>query len=222
MSALDTTIPVSVIHKPSHGGMVAPTLPDYDEARRGFSWNAVRQRELDGLPGGRGLNIAHEAVDRHLAKGAAQHCAIRWIGRSGERRELSYGNLAELASRFANVLEALGVHAGERVFALSDRIPELYAAALGTLKHRAVFCPLFSAFGPEPIRARLSIGAGSVLVTTPTLYRRKVALIRDALPELRQVLLVGEPNDVARIAGAKDLRALMAVASAFTSDGVET
>ncbi|HEY7569444.1 MAG TPA: acetate--CoA ligase [Gemmatimonadaceae bacterium] len=194
--------------------MVAPTLPDYDEARRGFSWSAVRQLELDGLPGGRGLNIAHEAVDRHLAKGAAKHCAIRWIGRSGERRELSYGDLAESASRFANVLEALGVRAGERVFALSDRIPELYTAALGALKHRAVFCPLFSAFGPEPIRARLTIGAGSVLVTTPTLYRRKVALIRDTLPELRQVLLVGEPNEVAGIADVKDLRALMAAASA--------
>ena len=63
---------------------------------------------------------------------------------------------------------------GDRVFALAGRIPELYVAALGTLKHRSVFCPLFSAFGPEPIRARLSIGGARVLVTTESLYKRKV------------------------------------------------
>jgi len=37
---------------------------------------------------------------------------------------------------------------------LAGRIPELYVAALGALKHGSVFCPLFSVFGPEPIRAR--------------------------------------------------------------------
>jgi hypothetical protein len=46
------------------------------------------------------------------------------------------------------------------VFALAGRIPELYVAALGTLKAGAVFCPLFSAFGPEPIRQRLELGEG--------------------------------------------------------------
>jgi acetyl-CoA synthetase len=37
-------------------------------------------------------------------------------------------------------------------------VPELYAAALGTLKAGLVFTPLFSAFGPEPIRTRMEIG----------------------------------------------------------------
>ena len=61
---------------------------------------------------------------------------------------------------------SLGVGKGDRVFALAGRIPELYIAALGTFKNRSLFCPLFSAFGPEPIRARLSIGQAKVLVTT--------------------------------------------------------
>lgn len=37
------------------------------------------------------------------------------------------------------------------VFVLAGRIPELYLAILGALKARCVVCPLFSAFGPEPI-----------------------------------------------------------------------
>ena len=78
------------------------------------------------------------------------------------------------------MLDALGVKRGERVFVLAGRIPELYVAALGTLKHGAVFCPLFSAFGPEPIEQRLRLGDARVLVTTTALYRRKVAELRVA------------------------------------------
>ena len=47
---------------------------------------------------------------------------------------------------------------GDRVYSLLGRVPELYVAALGTLKLGAVFCPMFSAFGPEPIKARMAIG----------------------------------------------------------------
>ena len=43
-----------------------PNLADYDRDYASFSWEAAR-RDLDGLPDGRGLNIAHEAVDRHAA-----------------------------------------------------------------------------------------------------------------------------------------------------------
>ena len=69
--------------------------------------------------------------------------------------DLTYADLREQSNRFANLLSALGIEAGERVFCLAGRIPELYLAALGTLKNRSVFCPLFSAFGPEPICQRM-------------------------------------------------------------------
>lgn len=67
-------------------------------------------------------------------------------------RDYTYADLAALSSRFANVLRALGVGKGDRVYVLAGRIPEPYVTALGTLKNRSVFSPLFSAFGPDPIR----------------------------------------------------------------------
>jgi acetyl-CoA synthetase len=73
---------------------------------------------------------------------------------------------------------------GERVFCFTGRVPALYATALGTLRNGSVFAPLFSAFGPEPVRQRVELGDGHVLVTTPGLYRRKIAQIRGALPRL--------------------------------------
>jgi acetyl-CoA synthetase len=191
---------------------VAPNLCDYDAVRRAFSWEAARA-ELEGLPGGLGLNIAHEAVDRHARGTRADHLALRWLGKDGKRANYTYADLARLSNRFANVLASLGVEAGGRVYALTGRIPALYIAALGTWKRRAVFCTLFSAFGPEPIRSRMALGEASVLVTTPWLYARKVAAIRDSLPHLQHVLLTGALASETRPAGTLDFDALLDAAS---------
>ncbi len=191
---------------------IIPNLHDYDLVRRSFSWEQARA-ELDGLPSGQGLNIAHEAVTRHAAGSSAQRTAIRWLGKQGPVDDYSYRRLDELTNRFANVLQALGVAKGDRVYALTGRIPELYITALGTLKHRAIFCPLFSAFGPEPIRARLAIGQAKVLVTTDSLYQRKVAAIRMALPHLKQVLLIGDEPSAPPQAGTHRFHRLLQQAS---------
>jgi acetyl-CoA synthetase len=191
---------------------VAPNLVDYERTRAEFSWEAAR-RELGGLPGGRGLNIAHEAIDRHAAGPRRSHLALRWLGKRGEVEDYTYRRLQELTNRFANVLAGLGVGKGDRVYALTGRVPELYVAALGTLKNRSVFCPLFSAFGPEPVRMRLGIGQARVLVTTASLYERKVAPLRSALPHLEHVLLVGDDRQATAVAGTLDYQGLMAGAS---------
>ncbi len=167
-----------------------PEMPSYDAACQSFGWAQARAA-LDGLTGGRGLNIAHEAVDRHAKGPRGQRIALCWLGKDGTRREFSYIELARLSKRFANVLRDLGVGKGDTVFTLLGRVPALYATALGTLKNGSVFCPLFSAFGPEPIQSRMEIGAAKVLVTTPQLYARKVRGLRAALPKLEHVLLVG-------------------------------
>ncbi|HEX7019368.1 MAG TPA: acetate--CoA ligase [Gemmatimonadaceae bacterium] len=174
----------------------SPNMASYESAYAQFSWTAARS-ELTGLPHGDGLNIAFEAVDRHAVGALAPHVALRWIGKHGERRDITYAELARESNRFANVLRSLGVAKGDRVFTLMDRTPELYVVALGTMKNGSVFSPLFSAFGPDPVRMRLSLGQAAVLVTTPQLYRKKVATIRDTLPALGEVLLTGPgPGDL--------------------------
>ncbi len=200
----------AVIHKRRRPGEPAPNLADYDRMRASFSWEEAR-RELDGLPGG-GLNIAHEAVYRHAAGPLRAATAIRWSSKEGATVDISYGQLAERTDRFANALAGLGVGKGDRVYALLGRVPALYVAALGALARGAVFCPLFSAFGPEPIRARMRIGGAKVLVTTAALYDRKVAPIRAELADLEHVILVSEGGG-AQLAGALDWDRLLDEAS---------
>ncbi len=189
--------------------VAASNLGEYDEARRIFTWESARAL-LDGLPGG-ALNIAHEAVDRHVAAGRGAKIAIRWIAKDGTRRDITYADLAAETNRFANVLTSLGVKRGDRVYTLLGRVPELYVAVLGTLKAGAVLSPMFSAFGPEPIEARMRIGGARVLVTSRRLYERKVASWREKLEGPLDVLVIdgGGPPP----AGTRDLAEAMAAAS---------
>ncbi len=170
---------------------VVPNLPAAKIEPRGFDWAEARAL-LDGLPGGQGLNIAHEAVDRHASGPHADRPALRWIGQRGAVRSFTWRELQAATNRVANALRGLGKGPGTRVFVLMGRIPELYLTVLGALKAKCVVCPLFSAFGPEPIATRLELGEAEVLVTTEALYRRKVEGMRARLPLLDTVVLVGE------------------------------
>jgi acetyl-CoA synthetase len=189
---------IRILRKSAAPSAVAPNLGDYSSVTAAFSWDAARA-ELQGLPGGRGLNIAHEAVDRHADGPRGSKIALRCLAKPRDAgrtatQELTFGELRDATNRFANVLRALGVAKGDRVFALAPRVAGLYVAALGTLKNGSVFSPLFPAFGPEPARLRMTIGAARVLVTTASLYARKIAQIRAALPTLEHVLLVDAPT----------------------------
>ncbi|HXY22728.1 MAG TPA: acetate--CoA ligase, partial [Burkholderiaceae bacterium] len=136
--------------------------------------------------------------------------ALRWLGRDGTTRDISYEELARESRRFASVLRDIGVGKGDRVFVLAPRIPELYVTVLGTLRNGSVLSPLFSAFGPEPIRTRMAAGDARVLVTTESLYKRKVEQIAAALPGLRHVLVISEGGPPA--ANTRDFTALMKAA----------
>ena len=200
-----------VIEKRRGNWRVQPNLLSYERTCAEYSWQKAEQEFISSA--NRGLNIAHECVDRHAQSSRGAHLALRWLGKDGEVRDFSYGDLQRLSNRFANVLRGLGIGKGDRVFALAGRIPELYIAALGAMKNGSAFCPLFSAFGPEPIQQRLTIGEGKVLVTTRALYdRRKIGSLRASLPALSHVVVIGSHDD-APPAGTENFHQLMNGAS---------
>lgn len=159
--------------------------------------------------GDTGVNIADVAIDQHVAAGHGSDIALRCRRRDGSAEDLTYSQLQDLTARFATVLSDLGVGRGERVALVAGRVPLLYVAALGTLRHGAVLSPLFAAFGPEPLLQRLERSDAVVVVTTASLYRKKMAGLRGRLPALRHVLLLDggddEPGD--GVVGLPDLLA---------------
>lgn len=120
-----------------------------------------------------GINMAWAAVDRHIAAGRGDRTALRWTGRDGVAKTFTYAELSEASGRFAAMLRGMGVRRGDVVATLLPRLPGLYVAALGALKAGCVYSPLFAAFGPEPVRLRLTLAKARVVVTTPALWARK-------------------------------------------------
>ncbi len=170
---------------------VAPNLGDYQQVRESFTWDQARQ-ELSGLDGG-ALNLAHEAIDRHVVSHRGGKIAMLWEGRNGEEESYTFADLAALSNRFANALVSLGVSKGDRVFTFLERVPELYVAVFVTLKVGAIIGPLFSAFGPDPVRDRLADSGAKVLITSPDL-RERIAAIFPELPELKHVIIINKNN----------------------------
>ena len=166
-----------------------PNLSDYQNTRESFDWSDV-EKELDWLPNG-GLNLAYEAIDRHVAKGNGEKLAMIWEGKNGEKETYSYDQMRIETNKFANSLLNLGVKKGERVFTFMERIPEIYFAVFGTLKMGGVIGPLFSAFGPDPVKDRLENSGASVLVTQPELLK-KIESIFPSLPNLKHIIVVNK------------------------------
>ncbi len=175
---------------PKAGRLKAPpNLGDYEAARGSFDWGSV-EGELDWLPDGN-LNIAYEAIDRHVAKGNGAKPAMLWEGKNGEQETYTFADLSAATNQFANVLRGLGLKRGDRVFTFMERLPEIYVAVFGALKAGCVAGPLFSAFGPDPVRDRLEDSGAVVLVTQPEL-RKRIAHIFPDLPALKHIVIVNK------------------------------
>ncbi|MFN7861603.1 MAG: acetate--CoA ligase [Pseudanabaena sp.] len=183
------------IEKPKIQGTVLPNLLNYEETCSTFSWDKIAN-ELKSVSDRQGINIADIAIDRHATGTNGDQLAMRFIGKDWTIIDFSYNQLKAESNRFANVLQSLGVAKGDRVFVLAGRIPALYIASLGTLKNGSVFCPMFSAFGPEPIYQRMERGDAKVLITTKLLYKQKVDTLRSRLPKLQYILLADAEEDV--------------------------
>ncbi len=181
------------IRKPDIDKMaVKPNLLDYGEMRTRFTWEEI-SGELEWIDGC-SLNIAHEAIDRHIKTPLRDEVALYWEGKKGEQEQYTFYDLYRLTNRFASVLQGLRVAMGDRVFTYMDRTPELYISILGTLKAGGVTGPLFSAFGPDSVRDRLADSEAKVLVTTPRLVKTVHGILND-LPKLATIVIVNRRNN---------------------------
>ena len=162
-------------------------LADYDAAAAAFDWKTV-EREFDWSRTGK-VNVVHEAVDRHAATWRKNKVALFYTDHERREEVYTFQELRRLSSRFAHVLDRLGIKPGDRVGVFLPRTPELYVAILGINRMGAIPVPLFEAFMEQAVEDRLGDSAAAVCVTTPALKGR-IPLAR--LPALKWLILVGE------------------------------
>jgi acetyl-CoA synthetase len=112
------------------------------------------------------LNAAANCVDRHLATRADQ-VAIIWEGDDpAEDKTLTYAELHEAVSKFANGLKALGVKKGDRVTIYLPMIPEAAISMLACARIGAIHSVVFGGFSPDSLANRIHDCASSVVITS--------------------------------------------------------
>jgi acetyl-CoA synthetase len=174
-----------------------------DEARA-LDWLTPWSRVLEWNPphakwftGGR-LNAAANCIDRHLAGPRRNKAAIIWEGEPGDRRVLTYWELAQEVGRCANALKRLGVSRGDRVAIYLPMVPEAAIAMLACARIGAVHSVVFGGFSAESLRDRINDAKAVCLITADAGYRRGqvVPLKRFAdqalteCPSIRNVVVV--------------------------------
>lgn len=166
------------------------------EAAAAMGGNTRVTRMLGGTQpeAGGQWNIGHACTLVQCEAGRADKVAFRWLAPDLTRTDYTFADLEAQSSRFANVLQGLGIGAGDPVFTFLPRMPEQFFAFLGTLKVRAVVGPLFSSFGEEALRDRLGNAQARCLVTKRSLFRRVRAVLSE-LPTLSRILLCDADDD---------------------------
>ena len=118
------------------------------------------------------LNVSYNCLDRHVEAGLADKVAFYWEGEPGDTRTITYGDLLEEVSKFANVLKSMGVEKGDRVCIYMPMIPELPVAMLACARIGAPHSIVFGGFSADSLSDRIDDASAKVLITADGGYRR--------------------------------------------------
>jgi acetyl-CoA synthetase len=139
-------------------------------------WQTVRTGDFNNLPvrwfEGAKLNITENCLDRHL-HGLANKPAIIWEPNdpSEDSRTLSYEQLHQQVSQFANVLRKNNVRKGDRVCIYMPMVPEVLVAMLACARIGAIHSVVFAGFSAEALADRLEDMSAKILITSDGGFR---------------------------------------------------
>src|SRR5258707_9936052 len=151
---------------------------NYDDLYRNFRWDIPAR-----------FNIATACCDRH-ADGSGR-LALIYVDEDGEATRTSFDAVSEMSRRFANVLNADGLARGDRVAVFLSQSLELPIAHMAAFRSGMVSIPLFALFGEDALEFRLSNSEAKAIITDEAGWA-KLAKIRDRLPELKSIYVIGD------------------------------
>jgi acetyl-CoA synthetase len=169
----------------------ADALPWFRTWDRVFDWDPEQPDEAGcyfrWFSGAR-TNLAYNAVDRHVERGWGGHAAIVYANERGERRTITYAQLAHDVRRAAAALRAIGVGRGDRVAIYMPTCPEAIVAMLACARIGAIHIAVFAGFGAGALGGRMAAAGCRALLFADVTYRKGKdvplsGIVRDALAE---------------------------------------
>ena len=118
------------------------------------------------------INASSNCLDRHVEAGNGGKVALHWVGEPGDTRDITYAELLAMTCRFANMLKARGLKAGDRAIIYMPMVPEAVAAMLGCARLGVTHSVVFGGFSAEALKARIQDLEASVIITADGGWRR--------------------------------------------------
>jgi propionyl-CoA synthetase len=112
------------------------------------------------------LNTCFNALDRHVDAGRGERAALIYDSPvTATTRTITYAELLDEVSRFAGVLNGLGVGRGDRVLIYLPMVPEAVVAMLACARLGAVHSVVFGGFAPAELAVRIDDAEPKVIAT---------------------------------------------------------
>ena len=111
------------------------------------------------------LSASYNCIDRHLSDKSDQ-IAIIWEGDDpNESKKITYKELHQKVSKFANMMKHYGVQKGDRVTIYMPMIPEAAYAMLACSRIGAIHSVVFGGFSPDALAGRILDCDSKFLIT---------------------------------------------------------
>ena len=117
-------------------------------------------------------NLAHNAVDHHVAAGEGGRAALVYLNERGERMVCTYAQLRFHVTRVAAALRALGIGKGDRVTLSMPTCPEAVFLMLACARIGAIHSVVFAGFGAQALADRIGASGSRVVFTADITYRK--------------------------------------------------
>ncbi len=146
------------------------------------------------------LNASYNCIDRHIENGFGEKTALIWQSNDPTiSTNVSYNELLEKVSLFANGLKRAGINKGDRVCIYMQMIPEAIVAMLACARIGAVHSVVFGAFSSDALKNRINDSECKLLITQDNGVRglkfdipmkENADKIADECPSLKTVVMV--------------------------------
>ncbi len=154
----------------------------YEEVCKALTWDIPET-----------FNMGVDVCDKH-AEMTPDRLALIVADETGTVAEYSFSALRTLSNKLANLLIASGLERGDRMGILMSQSVEAAISHVAAWKMGAISIPLFTLFGEDALAFRLKDSGARILVTDIDNVH-KIDAIRDELPDLETILLVGAGSD---------------------------
>ena len=211
-----TTVPADLADRAK-----ADRLGFWAEQARALEWSKPFTEVLDwsNAPFARWfadgeLNASVNCLDRHVAAGLGDRVAIHWEGEPGDTRTITYAELTADVKRAANMLQSLGVQAGDIVAIYMPMIPETVVAMLACARVGAAHSVVFGGFSADSIRSRVEDAQAKLVITADgSLRKGRVFPLKETVDQaleqggatVERVLVVKRAENDIAMAEGRDL-----------------